>query len=65
MPIFEYHCPDCRTDFEELRTLAKRDDIAVCPNCKSRRTERKVSTFSASGFGNSGGSSCVPGGGFT
>ncbi|HDH58047.1 MAG TPA: zinc ribbon domain-containing protein, partial [Bacteroidetes bacterium] len=28
MPIFEYHCPDCQEDFEELRSSSDRDEPA-------------------------------------
>jgi len=65
MPIFEYHCPDCREDFEELRPHNERDEPIPCPKCSSRRPERRISLF-ASGLGAAiGSSSCSPRGGFS
>jgi len=64
MPLFEYHCPDCQHDFDELRKHSERDDTIICPNCKSRRPERKVSLFSSAG-GSSGGGCSSYGGKFT
>ncbi|MBU0517364.1 zinc ribbon domain-containing protein [bacterium] len=57
MPLFEYHCPDCDSDFDELRKHSDRDEQIACPDCKSRRPARKVSLFSSSGMsaGSSGG----------
>jgi putative FmdB family regulatory protein len=65
MPFYEYHCPDCREDFEELRTLADRDQPAPCPKCGGRRTYRKISLISAvggAGTSDSAVSSCSSGG---
>jgi putative FmdB family regulatory protein len=65
MPIFEFHCPDCQHDFDELRSSSQRDEAAVCPQCKSRRPSRKVSTFATAGFDYNFGSSCGGGSGFS
>ncbi|MBN1306787.1 MAG: zinc ribbon domain-containing protein [Chitinispirillaceae bacterium] len=56
MPIYEYSCRDCGAEFEELVSLAAKENPA-CPSCRSERTERKISTFSAGGA-----SSCGPSG---
>lgn len=65
MPIFEYHCPDCQKDFEELRSHSERDKPLPCPRCGSPRPQRKISLFASGGMALSGGSACVPRGGFT
>ncbi len=44
MPIYEFHCPICNKDFEELRTYDKRDE-GCCPDCHGL-AERKASLFS-------------------
>ncbi|MBI1826608.1 MAG: zinc ribbon domain-containing protein [Planctomycetes bacterium] len=47
MPVYEYTCPDCNAEFEELsRTM---DDTAtpICPRCGKSRSRRKLSVFSA------------------
>jgi putative FmdB family regulatory protein len=42
--IYEYSCKKCEKRFDLMRPVAKRDDPAVCPNCKSRRTARNTIT---------------------
>jgi putative FmdB family regulatory protein len=46
MPIYEYHCSQCGTTFEQL-VLAKNGDPAACTKCGSAAVERKFSTFAA------------------
>lgn len=31
MPLYEYYCPPCSTQFEVLRPMSKMADPAVCP----------------------------------
>ena len=31
MPIYEYVCTECRSEFELLRPMGKSDDVASCP----------------------------------
>lgn len=40
MPMYDFYCPACRTDFEEL---VFGDDAPLCPHCGSPATERRVS----------------------
>ena len=47
MPIYEFHCPKCGKDFEELVRAPSRQAVAACPGCGSKRTERKISPFAA------------------
>ncbi|MBD3170740.1 MAG: zinc ribbon domain-containing protein [candidate division Zixibacteria bacterium] len=53
MPIYEFKCTNCGKVFDELRGLSKRDEEAICPDCKAK-AERMVSSFAA---GNSSGAS--------
>lgn len=46
MPIYEYHCSQCGTTFEEL-VLAKSSEPVQCSGCGSPAVERKFSTFAA------------------
>jgi putative FmdB family regulatory protein len=46
MPIYEYHCSECGTNFEEL-VLSKNGHSVACSGCGSPAVERKVSTFAA------------------
>ena len=44
MPIYEYVCRECQTDFEALLPASRRDDDpAACPQCQSKRVARKIS----------------------
>ncbi len=47
MPMFEFHCRKCGADFEEL--VATAADTAPCPECGSRRVQKRVSTFAVAG----------------
>ena len=40
MPLFEYHCDDCGTLFEEI---ASADATVPCPKCASANTTRLMS----------------------
>lgn len=51
MPIFEYTCGDCNTQFEDL--VLGREDAATCPKCGSVET-RKLMSRCRSKFGGSG-----------
>ena len=46
MPIYEYRCRKCATEFELMRPIAQLDAPASCPACRSSATTRKLSTFS-------------------
>lgn len=67
MPLYEYECPECGTEFEQLVPFQQADD-AVCPTCQRPRVKRKIARIAArqpaeGGAGDSGGASCSPGGG--
>lgn len=53
MPLYEYRCDACGRTFEELRPSSEADAAIACPTCESNRTDRKLSSFAASG-GSSG-----------
>jgi len=40
MPIYEYRCPKCSAEFEEL---VFGDDIPECPTCGCPKSERLLS----------------------
>ena len=46
MPLYEYYCPPCGTQFEVLRPMSKIDDPAVCPE-GHETTSRVISLFAA------------------
>ena len=49
MPIFEYRCRKCGTEFEELESYADRDRPQECPACGATDSERMVSACAAIG----------------
>ena len=54
MPMYDFRCPDCGHEFEEL-VFGGRLPVR-CPACAGDGIERKVSTFAAR-IGGGGGSS--------
>jgi putative FmdB family regulatory protein len=46
MPTYEYICRACGHEFEEFQSI-KADPIAVCPECRKKKVERKISTGGA------------------
>jgi putative FmdB family regulatory protein len=69
MPIYEYICDDCKTQFEKL-VFNKQQEIS-CPKCSSKKATIQLSVFathnggsstsSFSGGGASGGGGCCGG----
>ncbi|MBR9975351.1 MAG: zinc ribbon domain-containing protein [Bacteroidetes bacterium] len=48
MPIFEYKCNDCGSQYDVLHKGAENPDIVICPSCESRSAVKKFSSFAAS-----------------
>lgn len=42
MPIYEYACEDCGSEFE---ALIRSDTVAECPRCHSTQLARRLSVF--------------------
>ena len=67
MPLYEFSCAKCGTEFEELVMSSKPEALAkvACPECGSHKVKKKVSTFASSVTGSSatGAASCAPSGG--
>jgi len=47
MPIYEFHCTDCDSDFEVL--VPSIDTKVRCEQCGSRKVTKLFSTFAAHG----------------
>jgi putative FmdB family regulatory protein len=70
MPLYEYQCSDCGSEFEKMVRFSEADQAQACPTCRGQNTRKKISAFAALGgtagsSGSSGGGSCGSGGGFT
>lgn len=50
MPMYEFTCRQCATEFEELCSSSEADDGTVeCPECGAKKSEKRVSTFASTG----------------
>ena len=45
MPIYEYQCPHCGYQFEQLQKISD-EPIRVCPNCEQTHVRKLVSQTS-------------------
>lgn len=41
MPIYEYHCTKCGSEFEEI--VGTNDPAPACPSCHCGKTEKLIS----------------------
>jgi len=46
MPVYEYRCPKCGTEFELMRPMSDMDKPALCPQCGAE-AERLISVFAS------------------
>jgi putative FmdB family regulatory protein len=47
MPLYEYACLDCRTQFDALRSIKDADAQIACPSCEGQEISRMLSLFYA------------------
>ena len=45
MPIYEYCCEDCKSEFEQLRSI-RDTTVPQCPSCQSASVRRLMSMTS-------------------
>lgn len=57
MPIYEYHCNDCGTDFEKFLRSMFSQEAVICPDCGGQHVNKALSLIGASGAKSSGGGS--------
>lgn len=46
MPIYEYFCPKCNSEFELMRPFSESKNAAECPKCKAE-AQKLVSGFAS------------------
>lgn len=49
MPIYEYRCLDCQTDFEDLIRNKADEEALECPSCRSKNLVKQMSAFGVQG----------------
>ena len=47
MPIYEYRCKDCKSNFSRLQRVGAGNDGVKCPKCESQNIERLLSSFAS------------------
>jgi len=65
MPIYEYRCTDCTSDFEALVRSMTSTDTVRCPQCGSSHVKKAISLVGATAgakttAGGAAGASCGP-----
>ncbi len=59
MPIYEYHCSDCGSDFEKfLRSMFSKETI-TCPDCGGEHVNKALSLFGSTSSSSGGASSAA------
>ncbi len=62
MPMYEFMCAECESEFETLVQSADAVSSVECPECASRKVHKKLSLFGvAAGKASSPGSSYTSG----
>ena len=46
MPLFDYHCPQCKADFE---LLVRASTVPTCPQCGCTTPEKSISRIAPAG----------------
>lgn len=59
MPMYEYDCKQCTTQFDRLRRMDQGDSDVVCPRCGSFHVQRRLSVFASHSKESSGAVSTV------
>ena len=47
MPMYEYGCLACNSQFDRLRRMDQDDSEVFCPHCGGEQVERRLSVFAA------------------
>ena len=46
MPMFDFHCPKCHSDFEQL---VRASSVPTCPQCGSTTVDKTLSRIAPAG----------------
>ena len=53
MPVYEFECPKCSTQFELTRPMSKAGSAASCPKCKAKARRKFSATIITTGVASS------------
>ncbi len=53
--MYEYRCESCGKTYEQLKRISEADRDLECPDCKSQKIIRLISSFAAGGCGSGSG----------
>jgi putative FmdB family regulatory protein len=59
MPLYEYRCPDCGSNFEKIVRFSEADKTPLCPQCGKQNASKLISAGAVIGTSSSGGSQTV------
>ena len=45
MPVYEYFCRTCNSQYEKLRPIREAEEPATCPSCDEQNSVRTLSVF--------------------
>jgi putative FmdB family regulatory protein len=62
MPLYEYHCPSCKTTFEVLRPMSNASSTAACPS-GHKGASRVISLVASRAWAGEGAETLRSGGG--
>ena len=62
MPIYEYHCDDCKKPFEIFVRSISTPVKPVCPDCGGEHIEKEATAARAVGLSGASSASCAPSG---
>jgi len=69
MPLYEYACSDCGSEFEKLVSFSDTNiNSPDCPECSSKNTNKRLSVIASLGSSsnqNASSASCGSSGGFS
>ena len=63
MRLFDFQCPECDYQFEELVPNGETGDSVTCPNCEHKGVRKLLGGFALGGSSSSSGGSSFSGGG--
>ncbi len=47
MPLYEYRCEGCETQFEVVQPISAKPEDTVCPQCHAKKATRLLSSFAS------------------